>query len=351
MLVCSAFKRSYGAYHGTLIGNLYEKKGISVEAEAANPAIDCREQYNYWISRELDASFKRIGCIELLDLSENGKESLKELSESFSTLYELLIHMEKLGNAPGKVILPILGSGNQGIELCYIVPPLLIQCVKALEDIEQLEKITFCEYDRNKAKTLIKLLKSTEHKNKNVCDVFISYCSAQRNYADCLRNMLNDKGIKCWMAPYSIPAGSSYQSEIPAALSNISNVLLILSKEAEASRWVQKEIGCAIGSRHKLIPFRSNNYEISSQFSFLLDGEQIFDVDKNLSDEDKCKEVVNYLVTLLNSESAKEPFFEKESIHTKPAKKSGARSLRDVLIIGIGLTIVAELMVIIKRMR
>ena len=32
-----------------------------------------------------------------------------------------------------------------------------------------------------------------------------------------------------------------YQTEIPSALSNTPNVLLVLSKEAETSRWVQKE--------------------------------------------------------------------------------------------------------------
>ena len=53
--------------------------------------------------------------------------------------------------------------------------------------------------------------------------------------------MLTERGVKCWMAPYSIPTGSSYQTEIPSALSNTPNVLLVLSKEAETSRWVQKE--------------------------------------------------------------------------------------------------------------
>lgn len=89
-------------------------------------------------------------------------------------------------------------------------------------------------------KKLVSMLESTDNINQN-SDVFISYCSAQREYADCLRKMLTERGVKCWMAPYSIPTGSSYQTEIPSALSNTPNVLLVLSKEAETSRWVQKE--------------------------------------------------------------------------------------------------------------
>ena len=98
----------------------------------------------------------------------------------------------------------------------------------------------FCDYDIEKVEKLVSMLESTDNINQN-SDVFISYCSAQREYADCLRKMLTERGVKCWMAPYSIPTGSSYQTEIPSALSNTPNVLLVLSKEAETSRWVQKE--------------------------------------------------------------------------------------------------------------
>ena len=142
------------------------------------------------------------------------------------------------------------------------------------------------------------MLESTDNIKKN-SDVFISYCSAQREYADCLRKMLTERGVKCWMAPYSIPTGSSYQTEIPSALSNTPNVLLVLSKEAETSRWVQKEIGCAIGARHKLIPIRSYMYEISPQFNFLLDGEQIYDVDNKLDMEENCAKAADYLLKII----------------------------------------------------
>lgn len=45
MLVCSAFKGKYGAFSGTLIGNLYEE-GISVEELAEHPEIDGRKWRN-----------------------------------------------------------------------------------------------------------------------------------------------------------------------------------------------------------------------------------------------------------------------------------------------------------------
>lgn len=353
LLVCSAFKGKYGAFSGTLIGNLYEE-GISVEELAEHPEIDGRKENNYWVSAPLNNKFGRLGCIELLDLQDSGEAEIKTLCKSFSTFYEMLVHMDRLGIAPVKVILPVLGSGNQKIELCYIVPPLINQCMRALTDIEHLETITFWDYDIDKVKMLIQMLESTESIEKK-CDVFISYCSAQRKYADCLRQMVTDRGLKCWMAPYSIPAGSSYQAEIPAALSNTQNVLLVLSEEAETSRWVQKEVGCAIGARHKLIPIRSYMYESSPQFSFLLDGEQIYDVDVSLDMESNCAQVADYLIKIIKPVgSGKQCGSDKKTNETISNKKSKGKqaqiSIKDGILVGIGITIIIELWTIIRKL-
>lgn len=348
-LVCSAFKGHYAPFSKTLIGDLYERLHISVETEAMHPEIDCREQNNYWVSKPINSTINRIGCIELLDTVDSNNTEAKTLCKSFSTLYDMLQQMNKLGMAPSKVILPILGSGNQKIELCYIIPPLITQCKKALQDIDGLQKITFCDCNEKKVKELITLINSIDN-TQTPEDVFISYCSAQREYADCLRNHLTSKGIRCWMAPYSIPAGSSYQAEIPAALSKIPNVVLILSQEAESSRWVQKEVGCAIGSKHRLIPIRNSVYESSSQFSFLLDGEQIYDADEQLDMEENCINTTEYLLTLLKPETITK---QRTSINKSVCadKKHKFTNLKDYLFIGIGISIVLELGIIIKKLR
>jgi hypothetical protein len=178
------------------------------------------------------------------------------------------------------IALPILGSGNQGIELCYIIPPLLSQCISALKDILQLEKITFYEINSEKTEQLITMCTHALSSDEKSPDVFISYSSKQQPLAYLLKDLLANNNISCWMAPESIPTGSNYQSEIPAALSKIPIVLLILSPEAESSRWVQKEIGCTIGAQHTLIPYKQEPYTHTEQFNFLLDGEQIFEAYK-----------------------------------------------------------------------
>ena len=49
-------------------------------------------------------------------------------------------------------------------------------------------------------------------------DVFISYKSDEYAQAIWVKDALETNGISCWMAPMSIPGGSSYAKEIPHAI-------------------------------------------------------------------------------------------------------------------------------------
>ena len=44
--------------------------------------------------------------------------------------------------------------------------------------------------------------------------IFISYKAEERKKAEQLRRNIEDAGFSCWMAPLSIPGGSSYAAEI-----------------------------------------------------------------------------------------------------------------------------------------
>lgn len=360
VLVCSAFKKHYGAYPSTLIGELQRVRKISVEEEACCPEIDRRDEKNYWVSRELSNEIiKRIACIEILDAPANGQKNLNDmsdlrlLSEIFGRLYELLADMVAEGIPVERVALPILGSGNQGIEVCYIIPPLLEQCICALKEISQLKEIVFYERDSAKAKELVAGIKRIDEMEAEAADVFISYCSAQRQVADKIRSRLQRNNISCWMAPYSIPPGSSYQKEIPNALGTIQHVLLILSEEAEQSRWVQKEVGCTIGARHTLIPYQKEFYQHSPHFSFLLDGEQIFEANTSLSEAEQLEELVRYLETKINRNRGTNNSNAPVSHMNKKwdVRQWYKEHWLGVCIVGLEITIVVELLAIIRKLR
>ena len=62
-------------------------------------------------------------------------------------------------------------------------------------------------------------------------DVFISYKAEETAEALWVKTSLEQNGISCWMAPTSIPGGSSYAKEITHAIENCKVFVLILSQQ------------------------------------------------------------------------------------------------------------------------
>ena len=89
----------------------------------------------------------------------------------------------------------------------------------------------------------------------DVNDVFISYSSQNRNAADMVRHFLQSYGLRCWMAPESIPAGSNYTKEIPYGILYSKLAVLILSKDSLNSVWVNQEVSYILDANRTIIPF------------------------------------------------------------------------------------------------
>lgn len=300
--VCSAFKNDYTPIPGTLLHSL-EKKGIRVETLSTKPELDLRT-IGCWLSKETGTRFRRIACVELLDpnttLDDNDINLL--LKKTFSTLRYLLEQAQITGIATETVALPILGAGNQGIEPVYILSTLAIQCHSMLQTNAGIKKITIYEKDSNKFKTAEQIIDNvfSIQPSPQQPKVFLSYSSNQIDIAKEIRERIEKNNIPCWMAPYSIPAGSNYIELIPAALSQIDILVLVLTPEVEQSRWVQKEVGTAIGSNKVLIPYQVIDFNLSKKTRFLLDGEQIL-VDYLFFQDHKHRSLINRIEAILNS--------------------------------------------------
>ena len=101
-------------------------------------------------------------------------------------------------------------------------------------------------------------------------DVFISYSSLEYSEAAIIRSVLETNGISCWMAPESIPVGSDYTKEIPAAINNCRIFLLILSDNAQRSKWVPLELDRAFNAEKIILPFVIKNCTLTDDFNFML---------------------------------------------------------------------------------
>jgi hypothetical protein len=76
--------------------------------------------------------------------------------------------------------------------------------------------------------------------------VFISYSSKDREQVDALRDLLQQNGIRCWMAPYDIPPGARYLNVIADAIDGCGGLLVVVSVHAQASEQVEREVNLLI---------------------------------------------------------------------------------------------------------
>ncbi len=114
-------------------------------------------------------------------------------------------------------------------------------------------------------------------------DIFISYKTEEFDEANWVKNILETNGISCWMAPASIPGGSSYAVEIPQAIRNAKVFVLILSSKAQDSQWVSRELDLALNEGKTVMPFMLENCDLKDDFNFYLTNVQRYAAYENKS--------------------------------------------------------------------
>lgn len=107
--------------------------------------------------------------------------------------------------------------------------------------------------------------------------VFISYSTKDQVQAEAVRNIIEQNGISCWMAPRDIPGGSNYTKEIPIAIRGCQAFVLMLSENAQNSHWVLKELDSAVNAGKTILPFQLEDITLNDEFNFLLTGAQRYD--------------------------------------------------------------------------
>ena len=127
--------------------------------------------------------------------------------------------------------------------------------------------------------------------------VFISYSSKNIELAKKIKKLLNDNQIKTWMAPADIPVGKKYAQVINCAIKDCDSFLLVLSKDAQASNWVSKEVERAINNQKIIIPVRIDDVILNDEFEFYISETQGIAI--NDLDDTSVKEKL--LATMTNS--------------------------------------------------
>ena len=106
--------------------------------------------------------------------------------------------------------------------------------------------------------------------------VFISYSSLDKKFAEKIYNYLNKNGITCWISSKDIPPGGDYQACIVEAIHQAQIVLLIFSANANSSNEIAKELSLA--SKKVLIPTRIEDVIPAGAFQYQLSNRQFIDL-------------------------------------------------------------------------
>lgn len=101
-------------------------------------------------------------------------------------------------------------------------------------------------------------------------DVFISYSSKNATAAEAVCHVLEENGIRCWIAPRNIAGGSKYGDLIEEAIKECQLVVVLFSKTAASSAWVNGELNLAFSEQKLIVPFRLDDTPLSGQAKLML---------------------------------------------------------------------------------
>ncbi|QYZ78078.1 toll/interleukin-1 receptor domain-containing protein [Methanofollis formosanus] len=87
-------------------------------------------------------------------------------------------------------------------------------------------------------------------------DVFISYSSIDKAVADAVCHLLEERKIRCWIAPRDVPPGTPYARALVEAIGDAKAMVLIFSSNACNSEHVMRELEQASKRHVVVIPFR-----------------------------------------------------------------------------------------------
>lgn len=105
-----------------------------------------------------------------------------------------------------------------------------------------------------------------------MAQVFISHSSKDSALAEKVCELLEKRGVSCWIAPRDITPGSEWASEISNALNEINVFILIYTGNSARSEQVMRELSIAEKRRLLIIPYKADNVEFTGAFDYYLTG-------------------------------------------------------------------------------
>jgi len=101
-------------------------------------------------------------------------------------------------------------------------------------------------------------------------DVFISYSSKDKPTADAICAVMEQQGIRCWIAPRDILPGQQWAGAILRAIAGARVVVLVFSASSNTSPQVLREIERAVHNGAAIIPFRIEDIPFNENLEYFV---------------------------------------------------------------------------------
>jgi len=90
---------------------------------------------------------------------------------------------------------------------------------------------------------------------------FLSYSTVDREFVSMLYRDLQNRRIRCWMAPEDLRTGAAIRPTIDNTIRTYEKLVLVLSAASLASQWVEQEVETALAResqtrKHMIVPIR-----------------------------------------------------------------------------------------------
>lgn len=133
-------------------------------------------------------------------------------------------------------------------------------------------------------------------------DVFISYSKYDKDVANAICSALEEKAIRCWIAPRDIPPGADYPDALMRALGTSRLLVLVFSSHTNESRHVVREVDRACDKGLVIVPFRVEDVPMSPGLEYYLSTPQWLD-----AREPPLKPHVDRLAETIGEQLKREP--------------------------------------------
>jgi hypothetical protein len=185
-------------------------------------------------------------------------------------------------------------------------------------------------------------------------EVFISYSTKDKKWADAACAVLESHKARCWIAPRDITPGTEWGAAITSGIDACKIMVLIFSTDANNSAQVRREVELAISKGMPLIPCRIENVLPFGAMKYALSATHWLDaftppVERQM--KVLAESVLSLLGRPLQSSNPDAASAAKPALHslTPPRKASQLRKRRAFAAVGVGMLLIGVLIALITR--